>query len=313
MDRVLGVAIGIAAVCLIFSIFASHIQEIWAAFSARRASSLETALRNMLGDEQLTNAFFSHPLIRSISLSPTRTSVLRASAPVAPRPSYIPSDQFNKVLQSILVTANNLKNTDLPGLIAALPDSSLKNRLKTLTLGLENDVSACNTAVEKWYDDTMDRINGLYKRRTQVSLLFLGLALAVLCNVNLLRVARALWTSAPTRDQLVSLAQQYKCADSANCADLNYWKARQDLESNLASLPIGYQGFHPVSYWNEVREQFPWPIFGKWAINLIGWLLTAIAVSLGAPFWFDLVNKLVNIRMAGQKPATADSPKPSAS
>lgn len=312
MDRVLGVAIGVASVCLIFSIFASHIQEIWASFGARRASSLESALKNMLGDEQLTNVFFSHPLIRSISFSPTRTSLLRTSAPLSPRPSYIPSDQFNKILQSILLTTNNLKTTDLPNLIAALPDSSLKNRLKTLTLGLEHDVSACNTAVEKWYDDTMDRVNGLYKRHTQISLLFLGLGLSVLCNVNLLRVSRALWTSAPTRDQLVSLAQQYKCADSANCTDLNYWKARQDLETNLASLPIGYQGFQPATYWKRVREQFPWPILGTWAMNLTGWLLTAIAVSLGAPFWFDLVNKLVNIRMVGQKPATVDSRKASA-
>lgn len=307
MDKVLGVAIGIATVCLIFSIFASHLQEVWASFSARRASSLEIALRNMLGDEQLTNALFSHPLIQSISFAATRTSLTGTSAPVVPRPSYIPSDQFNKVLQSILLTANNLKPTDLSGLIAALPDSSLKNRLKALTLGLEHDVSACNTAVEKWYDDTMDRINGLYKRHTQVSLLFLGLGLAVLCNVNLLRVGRALWTSAPTRAQLVSLAEEYKCPDSANCVDLNYWKARQDLETNLASLPIGYQGFQLTSYLAEVRNQFPWPILGTWVVNLLGWILTAFAVSLGAPFWFDLVNKLVNVRMVGQKPATADS------
>ena len=45
MDQVLGVAIGIATVCLIFSIFASHLQEVWASFSARRASSLEIALK----------------------------------------------------------------------------------------------------------------------------------------------------------------------------------------------------------------------------------------------------------------------------
>jgi hypothetical protein len=44
---------------------------------------------------------------------------------------------------------------------------------------------------------------------------------------------------------------------------------------------------------------------GEWAFNVVGWLLTAVAVSLGAPFWFDLINKFVNIRMVGQKPPTA--------
>jgi hypothetical protein len=46
-------------------------------------------------------------------------------------------------------------------------------------------------------------------------------------------------------------------------------------------------------------------VAGHWAFNFIGWLLMAIAVSLGAPFWFDLLNKLVNLRLAGVKPDKA--------
>jgi len=307
MDRVLGTAIGIAAVCLILSIFASHLQELWASFSARRASSLEMSLRNMLGDEQLMKAFFAHPLIQNISFSPTKTSFFRGNAPVAPRPSYIPADQFNKVLQSVLVTVNNLKTADLPGVIASMPDSPLKSRLRTLTIGIESDVKACNSAVEKWYDDTMDRLNGLYKRHTQIALFYLGLVLALLCNVNLLRVGRTLWTSEPTRAQLTSLAEQYKCEGTVNCANEKYWQARHDLESNLALLPIGYQSLQVSAYFSEARndKHYPWSMFGMWAINLTGWLLTAVAISLGAPFWFDLVNKFVNIRMVGQKPPSA--------
>ena len=75
MDRVLGVAIGIATVCLIFSILASHLQEIWASFSARRAATLEIALNHMLSDPTLSESFFTHPLIQSISFSPTRGSI----------------------------------------------------------------------------------------------------------------------------------------------------------------------------------------------------------------------------------------------
>ena len=48
-----------------------------------------------------------------------------------------------------------------------------------------------------------------------------------------------------------------------------------------------------------------------WLERILGWTLTMIAVSLGAPFWFDILNKLVNIRNAGNKPATSDTePKP---
>jgi hypothetical protein len=36
--------------------------------------------------------------------------------------------------------------------------------------------------------------------------------------------------------------------------------------------------------------------------KLVGFLLTAFALSLGAPFWFDTLNKLINIRTAGRAP-----------
>jgi hypothetical protein len=42
---------------------------------------------------------------------------------------------------------------------------------------------------------------------------------------------------------------------------------------------------------------------------ILGWLLTAIAVSLGAPFWFDILNKTLklNARLSGEKPAKSDA------
>jgi hypothetical protein len=46
--------------------------------------------------------------------------------------------------------------------------------------------------------------------------------------------------------------------------------------------------------WNWYRTTF-WP-------KLIGLLVTAFALSLGAPFWFDMLNKVVNIRSAGRAP-----------
>ncbi len=39
-----------------------------------------------------------------------------------------------------------------------------------------------------------------------------------------------------------------------------------------------------------------------WVLKAIGWLITALAVSLGGPFWFELLNRLVDMRGAGKKP-----------
>jgi hypothetical protein len=46
-------------------------------------------------------------------------------------------------------------------------------------------------------------------------------------------------------------------------------------------------------------------------LGLFGMLLSTIAVSLGAPFWFDLLNGFVNVRMAGTKPDPVPSPSSS--
>ena len=53
---------------------------------------------------------------------------------------------------------------------------------------------------------------------------------------------------------------------------------------------------------------FPW----LWAVvpgHFVGWILTAIAASLGAPFWFDTLNKFMNVRAAGTSPTEKGSDK----
>ena len=54
--------------------------------------------------------------------------------------------------------------------------------------------------------------------------------------------------------------------------------ADQVSQVRSLGLPIGWQ-----------NTPFVW-----WAP--LGWLLTAIGVSLGAPFWFDLLNKFMVVR-----------------
>src|SRR5205807_1668393 len=58
------------------------------------------------------------------------------------------------------------------------------------------------------------------------------------------------------------------------------------------NLPIGWTGWTP-SFWPPPDlADFPKQFVFPW----LGWLLTAIAASLGAPFWFDILNKVMVIR-----------------
>jgi hypothetical protein len=63
-----------------------------------------------------------------------------------------------------------------------------------------------------------------------------------------------------------------------------------DDEQNILGKLIGWE--KPVTDHSvgDLVRHFP------------GWFLTIVAVSLGAPFWFDVLNKIVKLRNAGRVP-----------
>lgn len=319
MDQVLGVAIGIVLICLLLSIIASHLRELAATFTARRATMLEKAILKMLGDPAIYEKFAGHPLIETISFEPTKIFGISLSRKGRPRPTYIPSPLFTRVLLVSLAEMHNVSSTDVTSVVSALPANSLlKQKLSAITLGIESNAAACMLAVDQWYDSTMVRVNGLYKRHTQMWLLVLGMVLAIAFNANLFNITQRLWTSKDARDAVTATAQMYSCKGDQPCTLPPYETARNDIQHRLgAELPLGYDWGYVRRYWMagaDLEHKGIAAIAFHWAFNVVGWLLMAIAVSLGAPFWFDMLNKLVNLRIAGQKPETAPpAPMPSTS
>jgi hypothetical protein len=311
MQQILGVAIGVTTVCLLLSIIASHLQEVLAALISRRAAMLELAIKKMLNDDQLYARLVTHPLIQNISFNPPDTAGTDSKPTKESRPSYIASPLFSKVLLTVLATQHGVKTFDFAALLAVMPDSKLKERFQTLTVGIVDNAAACQTAIETWYDSTMERVNGFYKRRTQWILLGLGLFLAILCNANMFRITSTLWLAKDARDSVTALSRVYGCNGEQPCTMPDYTRVRNDLEEKLNPLPLGYAKEDVLAYWSG-RDRQGHPIdfperLEKTIYTLGGWLLTAVAISLGAPFWFDLLNNLLrlNPRIVGAKPPTA--------
>ncbi len=82
-------------------------------------------------------------------------------------------------------------------------------------------------------------------------------------------------------------------------------------------FPIGWSMSGPLENQDQQAEEAPRQLFtvykqpDLWFGKLIGWLWTAVALSLGAPFWFDMLSKVMNVRGAGQKPEKAPESKKS--
>jgi hypothetical protein len=68
------------------------------------------------------------------------------------------------------------------------------------------------------------------------------------------------------------------------------------LDAGLKANIDEFRGYALPIGWNISRDR-DW---GSWAgfgfLSLVGWFITASAVSLGAPFWFDMLNKIIVVR-----------------
>jgi len=151
-------------------------------------------------------------------------------------------------------------------------------------------------ALEKWFNDTMDRASGWYKRRTQSALLLLGLVMAFAANIDTIAVARWLWA---VMDTASNYAQRLPALPAPATKDERKpSEALQSFSAQVAALDQQITTLqYPIGWSKETWERFSVLQF------LLGGLLTAIAISMGSTFWFDALQNLVKIRATGPKPA----------
>jgi hypothetical protein len=202
---------------------------------------------------------------------------------------------------------------DIQAGIDKLPGSmsSFKDSLKALATSAGQDIDQFRTSVEKWYDDHMSRVSGWYKQHVAVITFIVGAILVVLFNINTVTIGRTLYSDSVVRTAVSSVAVKGK-----SCPGNNQQKCLTSLQSQLsavaqAGLPIGWG---TVAACAAPRARCNWleqrgivsPNGSAWQVVLVilGFLLTIIALTPGARFWFDLLGKLGSLRSTGPKPTT---------
>jgi hypothetical protein len=343
-STLLEVAIGMIFVYLLLSLLCSAFNELIESLLKYRARYLEKGIVKLLGDKQLAQEFFDHPLVK----------------PLGDNPSYIPARTFSLALWNIATTKTAQGEAVAAGvsqdlaqiraLIAGVQDAGLQNIRKALLTLIDEaggDINKARANVERWYDDAMDRVSGWYKRHTHWILIVLGLLAAAAFNVDTLTVVKALWFNDALRTSVVAAAEDYaksnpaptpggatgtqttgQTSPAATPTPLTPQQeadqARQKISTitgqfNNLNLPVGWpvkpqlgsQKYQDIKDAAERQKQFDadlaaynadprWPAPGDNGSGLIlkalGIILTALAVSQGAPFWFDLLNKFIVIR-----------------
>jgi hypothetical protein len=329
---ILDVAIGLVFVYLVLSLAVTATNELFAAFFKRRALTLRAGITNLLNND-LAGRLYAHPLIRSL---------YRGKG----GPSYIPSRSFAIALLDVIDDAG------LPNGRPLTQDSIARDALPILKREAGGDSEKLKQHVEVWFNDSMERVSGWYKRRTQIFSLLAAAIVTLGSNADTLRIGQALWRDPVMRQATVAQAQRYvaeqprpetqplQSSDAPEPpplppyeqAQIDFDAASNRLDATRADLqamqlPIGWRArtgeagneaidrFRLVK--DEATEEWPGVIWrranrGRWLAALrahsLGWLLTILAISVGAPFWFDMLNKIISIRSVGKAPE--ESPKP---
>jgi hypothetical protein len=170
----------------------------------------------------------------------------------------------------------------------------VKKALIPLVDAAGDDISRARENIEDWFNSAMDRVTGWYKRRTQGILLVLGFFVTIALNVNTLTILDYLSRDNAARDVIVAQAQEY--AKQTVSPDGNNTGKLDEALSKVQklALPIGWSNIE--FRWHEWRLIEPGEYWDLIFSHLAGWFLTAIALSMGATFWFDCLKKLVTIR-----------------
>lgn len=291
MFTTLNIVIGIVFVLLLFSLLATAVLEVLAAALSLRARHLRHTLENMLGEKM--DAFVRHPLFRQC----TYAANYRQARPSAYHlPAYLNRRVFATVLQDVLYGDDS---SQAEARLQNMEEGDAKRMLQYLVRRAGNDPTALRAQAELWFDEVMQRSTDWYRRSVKWWLLGIGLALALLFNVDTIQMYHSISSNITTQRLLVEMASDF-AAQTATVASgdttaLALDQAVARVDSALQRIeyirsPLGLGWYEADSG----ERTFPW-----WLSKLLGWLLTAVAVTLGAPFWFDLLRMLLGMRRSG--------------
>lgn len=194
--------------------------------------------------------------------------------------------------------------------IAEIKQPELQRLLSTLVGEGRSSIDELRNEVAQWFDNSMDRVSGWYKRRVQYINFGIGLLLAIVINADAIHVVRTIATNEKLRGELVVLSQNV----AAIKADPDEKKRIEMIRGKSDILPVGWYRCEmkgavcePTSTLADPKDVRDGNIVWHW-MSLLGWPLTALAAMLGAPLWFDALSALVRMRGTGKVPPPAASP-----
>lgn len=175
----------------------------------------------------------------------------------------------------------------------------LAKRAERKAENTEQELLKFQQELEVWFDRSMERASGVYKRNARGISLVIGIFIAIATNSDTLFIVGSLSTDSLMRATINRYADEVVVHNSLpNRDNFPVIQSQVNQAFEKLSLPIGWSSHNLASQEKDGQE---WPLFTK---RVFGWMLSGLAISMGAAFWFDLLSKILDIRNVGSKPAS---------
>lgn len=305
---------GLLFILVLFTLLASAIQEVIANYISLRGVMLMKTLQHLLdpngegGSDNLYRRLIRSATFKQIcrprSHSPygrfldwLEVRVRRIFGygaignEVQGPPAFVSANSFSTMIQHLDWT---------PAGMEALPKGPIRDFVQSLMQSGEMAAHEKLQALHSWYDDVMNGATDWYRRQARFILIFIGFVLAAGFNLDLVKIGRTLSDNEVLRAQLYSDMERWmeERADTYFQEDgqLREGVLVQKNDRNIIVIdPTLRQDAQSFTLRQIVGQKVMVNHWTGWFSVLASWLMTAVLISFGAPFWFDLLRKLVRI------------------
>jgi hypothetical protein len=289
LNDMLGVAVGIFIVYLLLSLTLSIFIDWWSWRRGWRAGILKEWIQRLLADRTdsgIVREIYEHPLIRVLF------------GEKGDRPASIPPRNFALALLDVLAPSKDTQaSRDLSQVRETIRASDkgneyIRNTLLVLIDEAQGSFDKAIRNIEEWFNDPCHTSATRYRWRVQVAVFIVALAICSVLNLDTIMIADELWRQPALRESAVAAAEGlYSEIEGSGTGT-----AKVEPQSVLDILE---ESHIPVGWCSPCEAKDPrhlprtkW----DWVLKAFGVLATTLSTSLGAPFWFDLLRKIIGIR-----------------
>ena len=336
---ILDLVVGIIFVYFLLSIISSSGVEMILTGLKARAALLEEWLTKIFNKTMtqpdgktvtLAHAIMDHCSVTALSTSRKSTSYIDAknfTAALLERITFDPANPKSVAKDIDEFIAAISKSDSLPSefqRVLLIYANDAKDTYKSVSEKTESEIDLFRWKIENWYNSSMDRLtDALKKKYSRPATLLVAIIVTVCLNADSIALAKYLYSNPEARTKIAM--QAYSAADDSalikqvqqiNLANadtshnaMSAQEIKNSITQKIADIDKAKKGLSDVMplTWKAGELNGPG---GKISLRLLfskitGLLATILAIMMGAPFWFDLLNKISNLRSTGAKPSKA--------